>query len=123
VGGKNVDVVPGEGGPPVAPPRDAALQIDPLPGSSGLGAIGEISMNTRSVWQQALNQLVERRTDVLHVDMSRVRFVDVAGVTDLAVTAQRLPEGQRIVLHRPPPRLPRVLELFWPGIAAIEVAA
>ncbi|MFJ7146740.1 STAS domain-containing protein [Streptomyces sp. NPDC100445] len=80
-------------------------------------------MNTRSVWQQALKQLVERRTDVLHMDLSRVRFVDVAGVTDLAVTAQCLPEGQRIVLHRPPPQLPHILELFWPGIAAIEVAA
>ncbi|MER7779954.1 STAS domain-containing protein [Streptomyces sp. NPDC096191] len=79
-------------------------------------------MNTRTVWQQALKQLVERRTDVLHVDMSLVRFVDVAGVTDLAVTAQRLPEGQRIVLHRPPAQLPRILEHFWPGLAVIEVA-
>jgi anti-anti-sigma regulatory factor len=111
------------GGSPAEPPRGAVLQINPLPDSSGLGAIGEISMNTRSVWQQALNQLAERRTDVLHVDLSRVRFVDVAGVTDLAVTAQRLPEGQRIVLHRPPPQLPRILEHFWPDIAAIEVAA
>ncbi|MFI7139247.1 STAS domain-containing protein [Streptomyces massasporeus] len=118
-----MDAVPGEGGTPVAPSRDAVLQIDPLPDSSGLGATGEISMNTRSVWQQALNQLVERRADVLHVDLSRVRFVDVAGVTDLAVTAQRLPQGHRILLHRPPPQLPRILELFWPGIAAIEVAA
>jgi hypothetical protein len=49
------------------------LQIHPLPDSSGLGTIGEISMNTRAVWQQALKQLVERRTDVLHVDLSRVR--------------------------------------------------
>ncbi|MEU3888537.1 STAS domain-containing protein [Streptomyces sp. NPDC029041] len=80
-------------------------------------------MNTRTVWQQALKRLVERRTDDLHVDMSRVRFVDVAGVTDLVVTAQRLPEGRRIVLHRPPAQLPRMLDLFWPGLAAIEVAA
>ncbi|MEU7719553.1 STAS domain-containing protein [Streptomyces tibetensis] len=118
-----MDVAPGVGGPSAAPPREAVLQIDPLPDSSGLGAIGEISMNTRTVWQQALQQLVERGTDVYHVDLSRVRFVDVAGVTDLAVTAQRLPEGQRIVLHRPPAQLPRILELFWPGLSVIEVAA
>ncbi|MEU9353145.1 hypothetical protein AB0D65_19615 [Streptomyces griseoloalbus] len=80
-------------------------------------------MNTRCVWQQALNQLVERRADVLHVDLSRVRFVDVAGVTDPAVPARRLPEGQRTVLHRPPPQLPRTLAPLWPGMAAIEVAA
>lgn len=118
-----MDVPPGVGGFRVVPPHGAVLQIYPLPDSSGLGAIGEISMSTRSLWQQALKQLVERRTDVLHVDLSRVRFVDVAGVTDLAATAQRLPEGQRIVLHRPPAQLPRILELFWPGLAAIEVAA
>lgn len=110
-------------GPPVAPPRDAVLHINPLPENSGLGAIGEISMNTRAVWQQAQRQLIERRTDVLHVDLSRVRFVDVAGETDLADTAQRLPQGQRIVLHRPPAQLPRILEMFWPGLAAIEVAS
>ncbi|MFG2607137.1 STAS domain-containing protein [Streptomyces sp. NPDC048514] len=118
-----MDVAPGVGGPFVGPPREAVLQIDPLPDRSGLGAIGEISMNTRTVWQQALKQLAERRTNVLHMDLSRVRFVDVAGVTDLAVTAQRLPEGQRIVLHRPPAQLPRILEIFWPGLAVIEVAA
>ncbi|MER5833964.1 STAS domain-containing protein [Streptomyces sp. NPDC002130] len=118
-----MDVPPDAGETSVAPPPGAVLQINPLPDSSGLGAIGEISMNTRTVWQQALKQLVERRADVLHVDLSRVRFVDVAGVTDLAVTAQRLPEGQRIVLHRPPVQLPRILELFWPGLAAIEVAS
>ncbi|MFK8907145.1 STAS domain-containing protein [Streptomyces sp. YS-3] len=111
------------GGSPVASARGAVLHINPLPDSSGLRAIGEISMDTRTVWQQALRQLAERRTDVLHVDLSQVKFVDVAGVTDLAVTAQRLPEGQRMVLHRPPSQLPRILELFWPGLDAIEVAA
>ncbi len=117
-----MSVPPGVDGSAVAPPRSAVLQIDPLPDNAGLGVIGEISMNTRTVWQQTLKQLVERRTDVLHVDLSRVSFVDVAGVTDLAVTAQRLPEGQRIVLHRPPAQVPRILELFWPELAAIEVA-
>ncbi|MFD5538399.1 STAS domain-containing protein [Streptomyces sp. NPDC127079] len=99
------------------------LQIIPLPDRSGLEAMGEISMNTRTVWQQALKHLADRHTDALHVDLSRVTFVDVGGVTDLAVTAQHLAEGQRIVLYRPPAQLPRILELFWPGITAIEVAA
>jgi ABC-type transporter Mla MlaB component len=110
-------------GPPAVPSHAAVLQIRPLSDSSGLGATGEISMNTRTIWQQALEQLVERRADVLHVDLSQVGFVDVAGVTDLALTAQRLPEGQRILLHQPPVQLPRILEIFWPGLATIEVAA
>ena len=48
-------------------------------------------------------------------------FVDVAGVTALAVTAMNLPEGT-VVVENPPPQLPRVLELFWPGLDRIEVA-
>ncbi|MGW2787953.1 STAS domain-containing protein [Streptomyces populi] len=123
LGGTRVDVPSDVGALPNLPSRAATLQIDALPDSSGLGVIGEISMNTRTAWRQALEQLIERRTGVVHLDMSQVRFVDVAGVTDLAVTAQRLPEGQRIVLHRPPTQLSRILELFWPGLAAIEVAA
>nr|WP_055693799.1 STAS domain-containing protein [Streptomyces prasinopilosus] len=118
-----MDVPLGAGRPPAASPCGATLRINPLPDSSGLGAIGEISMSTRTVWRQALKQLAEHRTDVLHLDLSRVRFVDMAGATDLAVAAQRLPEGQRIVLYRPPAHLPRILELFWPGMAEIEVAA
>ncbi|MFF4398392.1 hypothetical protein [Streptomyces sp. NPDC001480] len=45
----------------------------------------------------------------------------MAGVTALAVTAMNLPEG-RVVVENPPPQLPRVLEMFWPGLDRIEVA-
>jgi hypothetical protein len=32
-----------------------------------------------------------------------------------------LPDG-RFVVENPPPQLPRVLEMFWPGLDRIEVA-
>lgn len=49
-------------------------------------------------------------------------FIDVAGVTALAVTAMDLNSG-RLVIEAPPPQLPRVLELFWPDLDRIEVAS
>jgi anti-anti-sigma regulatory factor len=55
------------------------------------------------------------------VELSDVVFVDVAGVSALAITAMNLPGG-RVVVEHPPPQLPRVLEMFWPGLDRIEVA-
>ncbi|MDQ0577977.1 hypothetical protein [Streptomyces rishiriensis] len=41
------------------------------------------------------------------MELADVAFVDVAGVTALAVTAMNLHDG-RVVVENPPPQLPRV---------------
>ncbi|GHI34389.1 STAS domain-containing protein [Streptomyces daghestanicus] len=97
------------------------LTVSPLPGLDGVRAAGEIGLATRGTWQRALEQAVRVDGDV-HVDMSGVSFVDVDGARVLADTAGRLPEGRRLVLHRPPATLRRVLEMFWPDQPAIEVS-
>ncbi|MDH6502527.1 STAS domain-containing protein [Streptomyces sp. SAI-149] len=109
------------GGPDLAAPGKVALEVSPLPGRSGIRARGEISVLTRTSWEQALTQLARRHTGVSYVELSDVAFVDVAGVTALAVTAMNLLDG-RVVVENPPPQLPRVLEMFWPGLDRIEVA-
>ncbi|MFD5216367.1 hypothetical protein ACFWMH_01625 [Streptomyces tendae] len=106
------------------PPRirsGALLDVGPLPGRPGIRASGEINVSTRLSWENALTELSRRHTDVSYVELSGVRFVDVAGVTALAVTAMNLPVG-RVVVERPPPQLPMVLDLFWPSLHRIEVA-
>ncbi|MFB6550556.1 STAS domain-containing protein [Streptomyces sp. NPDC056405] len=111
-------------GPTGGPSRvrsGAVLEVGPLPGRPGLRASGEISVTTRPSWEKALTELSRQHTDVSYVELSGVRFVDVAGVAALAVTAMNLPGG-RVVVERPPPQLPRVLELFWPSLHRIEVA-
>ncbi|CAM5393941.1 STAS domain-containing protein OS=Streptomyces tendae OX=1932 GN=GUR47_05475 PE=4 SV=1 [Streptomyces tendae] len=99
----------------------ALLDVGPLPGRPGIRASGEINVSTRLSWENALTELSRQHTDVSYVELSGVRFVDVAGVTALAVTALNLPVG-RVVVERPPPQLPRVLDLFWPSLHRIEVA-
>ncbi|WP_395570602.1 STAS domain-containing protein [Streptomyces sp. BK79] len=99
----------------------AALEVCPLSGRPGIRASGEISVTTRPSWEQALTELSRQHADVSYVELSGVRFVDVAGVAALAVTAMNLPGG-RVVVEQPPPQLPRVLELFWPTLQRIEVA-
>jgi hypothetical protein len=99
----------------------AALEVGPLPGRPGIRARGEISEVTRSPWEAALAGLARQHADVSYVELSEVGFVDVAGVAALAVTALGLPAGRMVVEH-PPPQVPRVLGLFWPGLHRIEVA-
>lgn len=97
------------------------MEVSPLPSRSGIRARGEINAFTRPSWEEALSELAQQHADVSYVELSDVAFVDVAGVTALALTAMNLPDG-RVVIENPPPQLPRVLEMFWPGLERIEVA-
>ncbi|MEU6368662.1 STAS domain-containing protein [Streptomyces sp. NPDC046931] len=107
-----------------APPRHGArLEAHPLPERPGVRVVGEVTLDTRRAWQEALGLLAQHGgTPPLHVELSEVAFIDVAGVTDLVKAAQSLPEGQCLVVHRPPPQMARVLDIFWPGLGRIEVA-
>ncbi|MFI7294553.1 STAS domain-containing protein [Streptomyces sp. NPDC050121] len=100
----------------------AVLEVGPLSGRPGIRARGEINEATRSPWEEALAGLARQHGDVSYVELSEVGFVDVAGVTALAVTALAL-RGGRVVVEHPPPQVPRVLGLFWPSLSRIEVAS
>ncbi|MFI1163219.1 STAS domain-containing protein [Streptomyces sp. NPDC020801] len=97
------------------------LKVSSLPRRTGLRAAGEVSLATRVIWEHALDRAVREGEDVYDLELSAVTFVDVAGVGVLADAVRQLEPGRRIVLHRPPPALPRILEMFWPGLPGIEV--
>jgi len=104
------------------------LSVYPLPEGSGLRVVGEVVLTTRAEWVRALQRAVREGEgmregeQVYRLELSALTFVDVAGASALVATAQALEEGRRIVLHRPPPTLSRLLELFWPDLRAIEVS-
>ncbi|MFI0899317.1 STAS domain-containing protein [Streptomyces sp. NPDC020983] len=100
-----------------------ALRVHPLAGRPGWQAAGEISLLTRPVWERLLNELVQSEEAACHLELSAVTFVDVAGVSALAVAAQSLPEGRHVMIEQPPAVLRRVLDTFWPGLPAIKVVA
>ncbi|WP_344360389.1 STAS domain-containing protein [Streptomyces gobitricini] len=81
---------------------------------------GQVYLDTLTDWERILGVLLQREGDI-RMDMSDLTFVDVAGATSLARAAQRLPDGRRIVVRKPPASLTRVLEFFWPELVAIEV--
>ncbi|MEB3960624.1 STAS domain-containing protein [Streptomyces kunmingensis] len=93
-----------------------------MTGRSGLKVAGEISLPTHALWERALARVVQQDGRAYHLELSAVTFVDLAGATALAVAAQNLDGGRRLVLDRPPTSLSRLLELFWPDLPGIEVA-
>ncbi|MEV5428988.1 STAS domain-containing protein [Streptomyces sp. NPDC052701] len=99
-----------------------ALTVSPLTGRRGVRAAGEIVLATRVVWERVLDEAVDEGEDVYYLELSEVTFVDVAGAGALATAAERLPDGRRLVLDRPPPALRRTLELLWPDLPAVEVS-
>jgi anti-anti-sigma regulatory factor len=99
------------------------LRVRPLADRTGWQAAGEISLATRPAWERALDRLALEDVEVCHLELSAVTFVDVAGVCALAVAAQGLPEGRRIMLEQPPAALGRVLDMFWPDLPGVEVVS
>ncbi|WP_317443163.1 anti-anti-sigma factor [Streptomyces collinus] len=81
-----------------------------------------MSLPTRPVRESALERAVRDGGSVYYLELSAPAFVDAAGAGALADAAGRF-GARRLVLDRPPPALPRMLGLLWPGLPAIEVAA
>jgi anti-anti-sigma regulatory factor len=102
-------------------PPAGDLRVLPLTDRPGWQAAGEVSLLTRQAWEQTLSHLARSDEETCHLELSAVTFVDVAGVSALAMTAQGLPQGRRIVLEEPPATLRRVLDLFWPDLLTVEV--
>ncbi|CAL9450319.1 hypothetical protein SUDANB176_02427 [Streptomyces sp. enrichment culture] len=98
------------------------LTVRPLDGRRGVRAAGEIVLATHTTWERVLEQAVCEDAGVYHLELSEVTFVDVAGTGALAAAAERLGDGRRFVVRRPPPTLRRVLEMFWPDLPTIEVS-
>lgn len=110
---------------PAAEPRrsQAHLKVYPLRDRPGVRVVGEISRPTLVTWERALEQMAHQRSGAFFVDLAAVSFIDVAGASALAIAAQNLAADQRIMVDRPPFELERLLDLFWPGLPAIEMVA
>jgi anti-anti-sigma regulatory factor len=98
----------------------ACLTIDSLGDGRRVRVAGTLDLNTRDLMATSLRPLLAGGDDV-HLDLSRLIFVDVSGATVLATSALRLPAGRRLVLERPPRQLRRIIDLFWPELGCIEM--
>ena len=81
---------------------------------------GEADLFTSDALRRALAATVPQGADI-HLDLSRLAFIDIAVARVLAGAAARLNPGRRMVLHEPPPALRRAIGLCWPDLDALEM--
>ena len=94
-------------------PQLGMLRLEPFREGSGLRITGEIDSSGHDRWSSALDWAVRQGRDV-HLDMSKLQFIDGHGVAILESAARTLPKGRWMVLHQPPPMVRRILDLLWP---------
>jgi anti-anti-sigma factor len=77
--------------------------------------IGEVDLSTRSTFEGILAKLIPAGAagSHVHLDLSGLTFIDVAGVVALVKRAEALGANGCLVLHEPPLMLRRILDILW----------
>lgn len=103
--------------------RSSLLNVERIREPLGLRLAGDVDAFTVSVVAGALQTLRAEEGDI-HLELSELQFMDVAGLELLVSTAQDLDDGRSLVLHALSPHLRRVMELVgWdttPGLLLVE---
>jgi anti-anti-sigma factor len=94
-------------------------QTDPYTGQVRLALNGEIDLANVSTLERTLKALHDARADV-RIDLERLSFIDVRGAAALVQLAVRLGPEHRLVLHRAPQILRKIVNDLWPSISSIE---
>ncbi|RSN25566.1 anti-anti-sigma factor [Amycolatopsis sp. WAC 04169] len=92
-------------------PVGPGLRIADLTGTSGIRVVGVIDPSTRSIWEQRLDVLVGAGGGT--IDLSRLAFADVRGVSALVDAARRVRPPRTLTVRHAPESVRKVLRLFW----------
>lgn len=97
------------------------VRITPIDNPRGLRVEGEVDWQNACELERALAEALEWGGDVW-LDLSQLRFIDVAGLGLIAQAASRLPAGRRLVLHGASPLVRKVLAIFsWDASPKLHV--
>ena len=91
------------------------LETSPLPGWTGLRIAGEVDINNYDQFRRALAPVFAAGIIAVHLDVSGLRFIDVAGARELIALMKSHPQ-LRLILHNPPESLRRIIAEFWPDV-------
>ena len=94
-------------------PRPGILTIRPLPDRTGLIIAGEADLTVQDKLHAALAALPEGGAADIHLNLSGLRFIDVACTRELIAVTSRHPAAQ-VVIHDPPAALLRIAALLDP---------
>ncbi|MBV9384278.1 MAG: STAS domain-containing protein [Streptosporangiaceae bacterium] len=94
------------------------------PGQVLLELTGEADLRAEAALCAVLAGLAAKPvvTDI-HVDLSGLRFIDVAATRSLVLAAATLGPGRRMVVRGAPAAMRRTMEFCWADYTALEVSS
>jgi anti-anti-sigma factor len=96
------------------------LQVARIYRPPGLRLVGDVDAFAVPVLAGALRTLTNTDDDI-HLQLSGLQFMDVAGLELVVSTARAMPKGQRVVLHALSPHLRRVMALVgWDATPGLD---
>jgi anti-anti-sigma regulatory factor len=90
--------------------KDGVLTISPTFEPYGLSVAGEIDPARHAVFRDALIKIAGYDCDI-HLNLSQLDFIDLAGLRLLATFGIRMSNGRRLVLDNAPPYLRELMTL------------
>lgn len=96
-----------------AVPRPDVLIIRPLPGRAGLMLAGDADCTVQQTLHAALAAMPADGAGEIHLDLTRLRFIDLTCTRELLAIAERH-RSARLIVHNPPPSLERIIALLRP---------
>lgn len=103
--------------------RSSLLNVERVREPLGLRLVGDVDSFTVSIVASALRALLTEGRDI-HLELSGLQFMDVAGLELLVSTAGEMGDGRNLVLHALSPHLWHIMELVgWdsaPGLLLVE---
>jgi anti-anti-sigma factor len=102
---------------------DRVVRITRTRRPHGLSLEGELDQANVGTLAAALAAVVDTSQDI-HLDLSRLEFIDVGGLRLLTETAKRLPAGQHLVLEGVAPYLRKILALVgWERTPGLRIGS
>src|SRR5499427_10512375 len=95
--------------------RCSDLETFPLSGWTGLRIVGEVDISNHDQFRRALAPVFAAGIIAVHLDVSGLGFIDVAGTRELIALMKSHPH-LRLILHNPPESLRRIVAEFWPDV-------
>jgi anti-anti-sigma factor len=98
---------------PTAEPggNGAGFAVTPLGGCVRLQVTGELDLCNQDQLHSALAEMASDGITIVHLEMSGLEFVDIAGTRELVAFAMAHPQ-LRLILHNPPASLQRIIDLL-----------
>jgi anti-anti-sigma factor len=98
------------------------LQVARIYRPSGLRLVGDVDSFAVPVLAGALRTLTDAEDDI-HLQLSGLQFMDVAGLELVVSTARTMPGGRKVVIHALSPHLRRVMALVgWDATPGLDFA-